>query len=97
MEREEEKKHEDAMIVTIPPDESKEKVRLNTEEGEIEERTSLRPLEKTQQDSVKEADEASECTKIVAMRAKLLHDRGFLLTQMLTVWLIQITLLTYIM
>ena len=35
------------MIVSIPPDESKEKqLRLNTEEGELEERSSLRPPEK---------------------------------------------------
>ena len=66
------------MIVSIPPDESKEKqLRLNTEEGELEERSSLRPPEKHSQPSDQESD---ECTKLVVQRAKLLHDRSFLLT-----------------
>ena len=82
------------MIVSIPPDESKEKqLRLNTEEGELEERSSLRPPEKHAEPNDQESD---ECTKLVVQRAKLLHDRSFLLTQMVTVWLLQFTLLAYI-
>ena len=73
------------MIISIPPDESKEKLRLNTEEGEYEERSSLRPPEKF---AAPNNHESEECTKLVVQRAKLLHDRSFLLTQMVTVWLL---------
>lgn len=88
------------MIVTNPPDETnKQIIRLNTEEEEQEERTSLRPPERNDAHRGFDSDGhvARECAQIVAMKAKLSNDRSHILTQMLTVWLIQVTLLTYIM
>ena len=84
------------MIVSIPPDESKEKIRLNTDEGELEERTSLRPPEKHAESDEREQRVEDECTEFVVRRAKILNVRTFLLTQMATVWLLQISLLVYL-
>ena len=74
----------------MPPEDTKvvnmNASRLNTEEGaEHEERTSLRPPELSPDE---QAEQDLENTQIIVMRAKMMRDRGFLLTQMLTVWVI---------
>ena len=68
---------------------------MNTEEveGDLEERASLRPPEKSAEENGK-LD--LECTDLIVMRAKMLRDRSLLLTQMLTVYLVQFILLAYI-